>query len=251
MNNLSRIFFLRFLILVCVSILILIPLLAFAQDEEEGLEEALRVYKHGDGGEKIVALTFDDGPKPEFSNEVLDILDRYGIKATFFVVGKEVKAHPDMLMAIYQRGHDIGNHSYSHISAKKLTLAEIAAELKKTNAIIKQITGLSTKYFRAPGGWYNIQVLQEVHRQGLKEIDWSINSSDYTTIVDEFKVEMDYDDLAQKVYDRVIKKIHPGAVILFHNGSIQTIRALPRIIKAIKDKGYGFVTISDMMRTKR
>jgi len=197
--------------------------------------------------ERMVALTFDDGPKPEFSYKVLDILDRYGVKATFFVVGNEVEEHSDIILRMEGSGHEIGNHTYSHRSSNNLAKAELIDEVKKCNQVIENIIGESPKYFRPPGGGLNGNVLKEISNLNLKVVKWTVNAGDYIEETEDFEVDEDWDELAKNLVPGVVNKITDGAIVLFHNGSEQTVRALPKIIEALKSKGFRFVTISELL----
>ncbi|MCX5726519.1 MAG: polysaccharide deacetylase family protein, partial [Candidatus Saganbacteria bacterium] len=205
------------------------------------------VIQSGNLARQVVALTFDDGPKPEFSQRILNILDLYGIKATFFVVGKEAREQPDEVYRMYDSGQEIGSHTYSHASLMGLSEKEIKIEIEKLDGLIYEITGQRPKYFRPPGGAYDGRILGIVKDHGMSLVLWDLNSSDYDSESEEFEIDKDYDALAKELADRVIKKAKNGSIILLHNGSSQTIKALPAIIEGLRAGGFAFVTISELL----
>ena len=199
----------------------------------------------------MVALTFDDGPKAEFSLPVLDVLDQYGVKATFFVIGRDAEEEPDVILRMAEQGHEIGNHSYSHPQLERLSQKRIARELRKTNQVIQSIIGVSPTLFRAPGGGQGERVLREVRRQGLQAVAWTINTADYVTDSDEFQVDEPGEEVASRMVSLVSQGLCPGAIILFHNGGEPTVLALPRIIQLLKKRGYRCVTMSALLKERR
>jgi len=192
----------------------------------------------------MVALSFDDGPKPEATEPILDILDRYGVRATFFVVGRECSLYPDLLFRIADAGHEIGSHTYAH---RTLTEKNALEELSKTNQIIKEITGSPPNFLRAPGGKYSSKVREIAESLGLRLVNWTVNGSDYVRLSSWFELPDDYASLADEIIKEVDQEIRPGAILLFHK-SPQTILALPRIIKNIQAKGYKMMTISQLLK---
>lgn len=198
---------------------------------------------------QIVALTFDDGPKPWFSEEILAILSRYGVRATFFVVGKEVENSSDMIMQMDDMGHEIGNHTFAHTTVKGLSFAKAREPIEAANRAVKKVTGRTPMYFRPPGGQYDDNTLAVLDALGMRMINWSVNPGDYAENLTQFTLDPDYAVEADKVIERVLGKVHPGAIILFHNGPEQTVRALPKIIESLRAQGYQFVTISELLRS--
>ena len=204
----------------------------------------------GSPDRKVVALTFDDGPKPEYSLKILETLQKEGVRATFFVVGEESEQNPDVLFMMSDFGHEVGNHSYTPETLVNLPRWKVMNYLKKTNKVIEYATGKAVKYMRPPGGASNKVVAEEASNLGLKMIFWSINASDYVKEYQSYRVPDNYEVLAEDLVNKVVTEIHPGAIILFHNGSGQTIVALPEIIKKLRAKGYGFVTVSELLEGK-
>ena len=201
----------------------------------------------GSSSVPYVALTFDDGPKPEFSEKILDILSKAGVKATFFVVGKEAKEYPDILMRMSQEGHEIGNHTFSHLRVSGLPPQKIAEELRLTNQVVYDITGSFPKFFRPPGGSNGPRVSVEVAKKNMRIVNWSVNAGDYVEDSDVFELDENFDESAKKLKEKILAEAHNGAIILFHNGSEQTIRALPQIIVELRNRGFGFATVSELL----
>lgn len=177
--------------------------------------------------EKVVTLTFDDGPSPRTTPIVLKTLKKNGVKAVFFVVGQEAKKHPDLLKAIVQDGHILGNHSYDHAVLPKLSAARRKRQLDETDKLIAQFqTG--TKFFRPPYGAVNKKLQQDVDGLGAKMMMWSIDPRDWKK------------PSQKTLISRVSKALHPGAVVLLHDIHKNTANALDGIIKEVRRKGYGF-----------
>lgn len=199
-----------------------------------------------DTTEKAVALTFDDGPKPEYSIPVLNILDKYCIKGTFFLVGKVSKFYPDVIIRMAMTGHEIGNHTYSHVRLDTMSNPkQIEDELKLTNDILFRITGIKPKYFRPPGGRYNQFVIKTATDTGLKQINWSMTAGDYKFFSEKNSTPI---SSTEKIVDLVVTRVKPGSIILLHNGGANLEKALPIIIEQLRTRGYRFVTVSELLR---
>lgn len=194
----------------------------------------VRISK-GDSNQKIVALTFDDGPK-EKTADLLDILKEKGIKATFFVVGKQVEIFPDMLIRMYEEGHEIQNHTYSHRDMEYLSVRDITQEIFRTSSIVRSYTGRGTQYVRPPGGHEGKKFPEVAKRFGIKAVFYTTNCS---------KLE---GTNKKKIYDYEIATAKPGAIILMHNPELVTLQALPDVIDTLKSEGYKFVTLSELVR---
>lgn len=203
-----------------------------------GAEKSLLISKVHTSS-KVIALTFDDGYSGERLKEILQILNNNYIEATFFLTGSAIKAHPKIVKSIIKYGNVIGNHSYSHPYFTKLTPAQMKKEISKTDAIFNKITGLSTiPYFRPPYGIYNSSVLKTVGAAGYTyTIFWTIDTLDWTGLS------------AKDITKKVLNKASPGSIVLMHagGGAVNTPAALPDIIKGLKNMGYDFVTIPELL----
>lgn len=181
-----------------------------------------------------IALTFDCAWNDNDIASILDTLDKYNCKATFFVVGDWAEKYSDSLKLIYDRGHEIGNHSYNHSDYTKLSAEGILNDLEKCDNIIEGITGEKPYLMRAPSGRYNNTVVKTVEDSGRMYIQWSVDGIDYG--------DADADD----IYTRTVKKTEKGDIILLHNGTENTAAILPKIIEALECK-YEFVTVSELI----
>ena len=184
--------------------------------------------------DKAVSLSFDAAWGNEDTQQLIDILNKYGINATFFVVGDWVEKYPDALKKISERGHEIGNHSYNHADYTKMSAEAIIADLDKCDAVIEQVTGKKPHLMRAPSGGYNDTVIKAVDKSGRTYIQWSVDGIDYG------------DALPQDIYDRSVKKTEAGDIILLHNGTKSTANVLPKILEALECK-FEFATISELI----
>lgn len=188
---------------------------------------------------KALAITFDDGPHPEFTLKLLEILDKNEIKATFFVVGKQVKKYPEFLREIQKHGHEIGNHTFNHPILTTLDRAGVINELELNKVEIKKETNLDIVIFRPPSGRYDEKVLDAALSRGFIPVLWSVSGSDYGAT--DPKV----------VKNNVLSSIKDGDIILLHSGIEATLKALPEIISEIKKRGFEFKTVTQLLKTDR
>lgn len=191
----------------------------------------------------VIALTFDDGPKPHLAEEVLDILNFYSVKATFFVVGKCAQQNPQIVERMIKEGHEVGNHTFNHQRLKFLSEEEIATELKSASEIIKKITGGLPSLFRPPGGQFSQKILRIAAKNNLKGIGWSVNARDYVS-EDGETLEIKPLALAQ----RIIQECRGGDIILMHNGGTLIRDTLPLLIKELKLKKFQFVRVGQLLK---
>ncbi len=202
----------------------------------------------GSALQKRISFTFDDGPKSEVSKQLLDVLKKHHIRATFMVVGKECLLNPEIVIRMKEEGHDVENHSFSHLRLDTLSDSQIELELKSTNDIIQDLTGKLPIYFRPPGGRYTERVSVIAAKENLSQLMWDVNTGDYSLLIPEAprKTEADIQSQGTLLLDRVMSHVKNGSIILMHNGSIETVRALPRIIKALQDKEFEIVPVSEL-----
>ena len=179
---------------------------------------------------KTIALTFDDGPGP-YTEKLLDILDKYDAKATFFLIGSKVSARANTLRSIQARGHQLGNHSWSHPELPKLSVDQIAGEIDRTNEAIRQATGVKPSILRPPYGAVNGVVLEQLRLRNMSSILWSVDTRDWA------------DRNSQIVCSRAVAGARPGAVILMHDIHQTSVNAVPCILSSLKQQGYSFVRI--------
>ncbi|OUL24282.1 polysaccharide deacetylase family protein [Nostoc sp. 106C] len=188
--------------------------------------------------EKVIALTFDDGPWPESTTQVLDILKKNNIKATFFVIGQNVKNYPNLLKRESAEGHVIGNHTWHHWY-QFMNPQTAAYEIDHTADLINQITGVKTNLFRPPGGFMHNGVADYARNNKYAIILWSSDSVDYSR------------PAVPRLINNVFRESKPGGIVLMHDGGgnrSRTVQALPEIIAKFRKEGYRFVTIPELLQ---
>ncbi|HEY3416089.1 MAG TPA: polysaccharide deacetylase family protein [Armatimonadota bacterium] len=208
-----------------------------AQHQAE-LARGTRYHKfmHGDTGKKWIALTFDDGPHPKFTPRILALLKQYHAKATFFVVGEMAEKYPDLVRAEIAAGHSVGNHTYHHVNLTKILEGDVATEIKACGEVLQKINGRAPRLFRPPGGDYDQGVAEAAEALGYTIVLWTDDPGDYAQPGDKV------------IASRILAHIHPGGIILIHDGIQQTIDVLPQILTYLQKQGYQFVTIDQMMK---
>jgi peptidoglycan-N-acetylglucosamine deacetylase len=187
--------------------------------------------------QKVIALTFDDGPWPESTAQVLDILKQNQIKATFFVIGQNVKNYPNLLKREIAEGHVVGNHTWHHWY-QFLNPQAAAYEIDHTADLIYQVTGIKTNLFRPPGGIMHNGVAAYARNSKYAIILWSSDSVDYSR------------PAVPKLINNVFRQAKPGGIVLMHDGGgnrSKTVQALPEIIANFRKQGYRFVTIPELL----
>ena len=179
-----------------------------------------------DRHQKAVYLTFDDGPIPEATPFILDTLDRFHAKATFFMVGENAVKYPHLLEEVRQRGHQIGNHTYNHLSGMRHFTWTYLANIKKADEI------LHTRLFRPPHGWIRTVQYRVLRHVGIKVVMWDVVTRDYSRLL-----------TAEDVLQNVIRYTRPGSIITFHDSlkSIEKLKhALPEALAWLQEQGYEF-----------
>ena len=184
----------------------------------------------------FIAITFDDGPNPEFTPRLLDMLKERGIKATFFVVGKNVEEYPGIVTRMASDGHEVANHSWSHPALTKLGVESFRKQIENTNQAIANATGKRPVLMRPPYGATSVGLNKRLNEQfGLKVILWSVDPLDWK-----------YRN-SDRVYSSIIQNTRPGAIILAHDIHATTVAAMPATLDALLAKGYKFVTVSELI----
>lgn len=191
---------------------------------------------------KQIALTFDSGWEYDKTLQLLDVLDKYQVKATFFLRGGWVKDHPDLAREIVSRGHLIENHSQAHGHMNTMTQDEIAADIIESTDIIKNTIGYTPTLFRPPYGEYNNRLLNALGEQGYHyTVMWTIDSHDWAETMNGVNVTEQY------LIDRVLNKASDNGIVLMHVGGYHTVNALPEIITRLRDAGYEMVTLEELI----
>ena len=184
---------------------------------------------------KTVSISFDAAWGNEDTEMLIDILDKYNVKTTFFVVGAWVDKYPESVKALHDAGHEVMNHSNDHAHFSTLSSDEIVSNITECNEKIAAITGETPILFRPPYGEYDDHVIAAVNSMGMYPIQWNVDSLDWKEIP------------ASEITERVVNNISPGSIVLFHNAAIHTPEALPGIIEQLQSQGYEIVPISRLI----
>jgi peptidoglycan/xylan/chitin deacetylase (PgdA/CDA1 family) len=189
------------------------------------------------GTEKLVALTFDDGPWPNTTEQVLDILNQYNVKATFFWIGKHIQRNPEIAQKVVAANHAVGNHTWSHL-IDNMDEFTAAAEVSNAAKLIYKTTGVKTSLFRPPGGNLNGKLVPYAQAKKQAITMWTVDSEDYYVS-------------SPIIVDNVLRNVKSGSIVLLHDGGgdrTSTIQALPQIITTLQRRGYRFVTVPELMQ---
>lgn len=185
--------------------------------------------------QKVISLSFDAAWGNEDTQQLIDILAKYNIKVTFFVVGEWVDKYPESVKALSDAGHEVMNHSNDHAHFNSLSAEEIVSNINACSDKIEAITGVRPTLFRPPYGEYDDHVITAVRGMGVQPIQWDVDSLDWKELP------------ASEITQRVTSKVQPGSIVLFHNAALHTPEALPGILEALLQEGYSFVPISQLL----
>lgn len=208
------------------------------------------VVKKG-GSESIerreIALTFDDGPSPEYTDELLDVLQKHHVKASFFVVGSKAEKHPEIILRMHRDGHLIGIHNYVHRSNWLMTPWKVQRDLNKSAAIIQMITGTKPQYYRPPWGMLN---LFDFFHKNYHIILWSLMVGDWRS-----------NGGSRKIEERLLKRVKPGVIIVLHDSGETwgadddapgyTIQALKKVLRELSHQGYTYKLVNEWKERKK
>lgn len=193
---------------------------------------------------QAVALTFDDGPNPVYTREILQVLRDYDVKATFFVVGANVAKHPEVATEIVQEGHELGNHSMTHRYALPFELPhQIRGDYRQAQQAIWEAAGVSPRLYRAPHGRVSPWMAWALRREGARLVRWDVSPGDWQDVSPEVIVQ------------RVLDRARPGSIILLHDGldlddkadRRVIVQALPDLIEGLLDQGYLLMTVGELL----
>ena len=194
-----------------------------------------------DTEEKVIALTYDDGPSPS-TNHLLDILDRYQVKATFFEIGRNIEKHSEIVPMIVARGHELANHSYSHTDMMFKPREFLLSEIEKTDKLLQELgVKQDSISFRPPFGRRCVVLSYLLSQMQKKLILWDVNSLDYETTT----------LTAEDIANRVIDNVRSGSIVLMHDSGgdrSKTLAATQVIVKTLQSKGYAFKTVSELLK---
>lgn len=224
-------------IIIAAIIVLMIPVIYFSCSQavsvfnSDGREIPIYSVERDDNK---IALTFDCAWNDSDIDSILATLDKCGIKASFFVTGTWAEKYPESVKKIFDKGHDLGNHSYNHADYTSLSGEAILKDLEKCDLAVEKITGHKMTLMRAPSGGYNNNVVKTAEDSGRKYIQWSVDGLDYTA------------DATEESIKKRLKKTQPGDIILMHNGTKLTATVLPGIIESLSEK-YEFVKVSELI----
>ncbi|MCW3099704.1 MAG: polysaccharide deacetylase [Chthonomonadaceae bacterium] len=197
------------------------------------------VLSHASTSEKVVALTFDDGPDPTYTPRVLDTLHHYSVHATFFDQGRQIQKYPLLVRRTVAEGHCIGNHTYSHPYLTRLTPKAVRNEMEACDRCLKTDVGIKTALFRSPRGDWNPMVYRQTVQDHKYLVLWTI--------------ALEHHDIPtpQAMAQRVLQRVRPGDIILMHDGAFvsreATVQALPILIEGLQKRGYRCVTVPALL----
>lgn len=200
------------------------------------------VIQNPDAG-KNVALTFDDGPYPPYTDELLQVLRQRQVKATFFMVAENAQKHPELVAKLAKQGHEVALHALRHRDFLKLSTAEQQSDVAAGKEILEKLSGEQVTLMRPPHGFRDWAVLDTLRKNGLTVVNWSVIPRDWTN------------PGVTVIVDRVMEQMHPGAIVLLHDGDSpnyaasreQTVQSVPLIIDKLRAAGYNFVTVSELL----
>lgn len=182
--------------------------------------------------DKKVAITFDDGPNPQYTETLLDGLKERDVKATFFLIGKQVEQYPEIVERMYKEGHEIGNHTYDHVNLCNLSEAEVKEQVSRTNEAIMEITGVCPVYIRPPFGCWSAELGDET---GMIDVLWNVDPRDWET------------NNTETIIRRVLNQVEDHDIILFHDCSKSSVEAALAVVDALHERGYEFVGVEEIL----
>lgn len=229
-------------IISAAALILLLGMLWIGRNEAVSVSKAQRdlpiycVDKAED--DKVLSISFDAAWGNEDTQQLIDILEKYQVKATFFVVGGWVDNFPESVKALSDAGHEVMNHSDTHPHMTQISKEKMKEEVERCNDKIEKITGKRPNLLRAPYGDYNNDVVQTVREAGCFTVQWDVDSLDWKNLS------------AAEITKRVTEKVKPGSIVLFHNAALHTPEALPGILEKLQGQGYRFVPISSLIYTE-
>lgn len=232
----------------CLSIIIIVSINFYGIHADAAKKSRFYYEKKGDivwevpmKDEKLIALTFDDGPDPKYTPTILNLLQKYGAKATFFVVGDRITSFPKLAQREVREGHELANHTYSHLKVRGQEVERIEQEIEKADERIQAITGIKPYLFRPPTGYYDDRVVKAAKNQQYTIILWSWHQDTFDW----------RNPGVGKIVSQVLNHARSGDIVLFHDTGgdrTQTIEALKQILPKLKEEGYKFVTVSELLK---
>ena len=203
-------------------------------------ERKKRYFYHGLRNSKSIALTFDDGPHPRYTPALLKVLEEKDVPATFFMLGENVKYYPGICRRVVKAGHEVGNHSFTHPNMRNISPEEVRKEIESTQEQILEAADITPIAIRLPYGISNNHAARTAFENRLDIFFWSIDTHDW-------KSDVTSDDIV----DKALKEVKGGSIILMHDKSAKVIDAVKELIDSLREKGYSFVTCSELAEEVR
>ncbi|MFQ5604332.1 MAG: polysaccharide deacetylase family protein [bacterium] len=201
-----------------------------------------RVFWRAVTKEPKIALTFDDGPQPTYTPQLLDILSKHAVPATFFLIGQHIEKNVELAERTVQAGHEVGNHTFSHPYLFRLSDADMLSEIRRTDALLRNLDGAAPKFLRPPMGLFSRRVLNLVEQAGYKSVVGDVYPRD------------PHLPGKNKILQRVLSRVVNGSIIILHDGGnteqvdrSQTVWAVDRLVPQLRERGFQFVTLSDLL----
>lgn len=196
----------------------------------------------GDTSKKTIYLTFDNGYEEGYTKEILNVLDKKNVPAAFFITGQYIKDQPKIVKRMVKEGHIVGNHSWGHPDLSKISDKKYKEEIKRLDMAFHELTGKHMKYLRPPRGTFSKRALELGYKMGYHNIFWSFAYVDWLT---------DQQKGKKHAYKSIMKRVHPGAIMLLHTVSKDNAKALPKVIDDLRDKGYRCKSLDYLMGQKK
>lgn len=232
------------IMLCCMNLLLGICVISqLVQREDSGTQKLMSVRQlqnqnnvkgksDEESSTKKIALTFDDGPNPDYTPQILDGLKERNVKATFFLLGEEVETYPEIVKRMYEEGHLIGNHTYDHVNLGHLCEGAACKQVKRTNEIIEEVTGYYPEFVRPPFGEWKENIDKDMT---MIKVLWNVDPLDWAT------------SNSDAVVQRVIQKCEDNDIILMHDASASSVKAALEIVDTLQKSGYEFVTVDQLI----
>lgn len=226
---------LSLLVILCIWLTVIIFVVSYTlATTVAAVDRKIPIYSV-DTSEKNVSLTFNCAWDDKGVDELLEILDKENIRCTFFFVGTFAEDYPETVRKIYNKGHEIGNHSMKHRDPVKQDFSGIVSDINLCNELLYSVTGEKPVLYRAPSGSYDNKTVEAAESLGMNVIQWDVDSIDWKNISSE------------KIISRVTEKVTNGSIVLFHLGKENTVNALPEIIAKLKAEGYSFLKTGELL----
>ncbi len=230
-------YFVPILVVIVLVFLVLNIVLArqYVTEASGRFREDIPIYSVDSEGKKC-AITFDCAWGDQDIPAILDVLEKYQAKGTFFIVGLWAEKFPDTVKLIADRGHTVANHGYSHAHMAQIPESKIEEEILRCTEVLKNLTGSEITLFRPPYGEYNASTIKVAKRLGYQTIQWDVDSLDW-------KKSLSADD----IYKRVTQHVNSGSIILFHNDTLHTEKILPSILKNLTENGFSCISVNELL----